>query len=248
MDKETLKWIHILEICWKEVEALTRKQLEYDFGHLPFRKLGDEAWIVAELYHQIKTNLEKFDLSNENIIVSAEAKPTSGKSVDLAVTKINPENASKEYILLLECKHSTPWDLLNFHRDEIKKGFYKKKYYDREELSFEEILLPNKRLNGSNILADVVKLHQIVSNLPLDSIKIIGIAYILEESNIGLDTIVKDTVFTDMVYPKLIQTIPNLKISSSGNSYFVELSGWKNKISDWKLEWRQISSINSDHK
>jgi len=53
-------------------------------------------------------NLKHSDLFDENIIVSTEAKPTSGKSFDLAITRINPEDVSKEYILLLECKHSTP--------------------------------------------------------------------------------------------------------------------------------------------
>ena len=113
----------------------------------------------------------------------------------------------------------------------------------RRELSFEEILLPDKKCDGSNIIADVFKLHKILKSLP---IKIMGIAYLLEDSTISLDTIVRDTLFTEMIYPRLIQTISQLNISPKDNFYFIELIGWKNSSSDWKVEWKQIGSINAN--
>lgn len=95
------------------------------------------------------------------------------------------------------------------------------------------------------MLSDISRLGKIIAELPTNP-KIVGIAYLLEEpkSRIKLDQIVKECIFSDdMIYPKIFQVIPSLKLPTRDDLYYIELKGWKNRKSKWTTKWDLVANI-----
>lgn len=85
-------WTQILAESWLQVKDLAFNQSKC--GYEPFRSLGDERWIVAELYHQIKAKMEKNAFQSPEYFISTEIKPLKNKSVDIGIIRFNSEDNS----------------------------------------------------------------------------------------------------------------------------------------------------------
>ena len=93
----------LLKESWMKVETLSNLQVARGFR--PFRKIGDEAWIVAELYHQLKMRMEANALNPPEFFLTTEIKPNGAKSIDLGIIRTDMDGNEVIYQLFLEVKH-----------------------------------------------------------------------------------------------------------------------------------------------